>query len=80
MIAAEDVPRLRLDEVAIDALVELSETKANRGVVLDEGHIVGILSAADLGRALEAGPRPRRVAGSRDHPQASSSGAGRRWA
>jgi len=27
--------------------------------VMDDGHLLGILSAADLGRALEAGPRRR---------------------
>lgn len=59
MIPADEVPRLRADEAAIDALVELSETSVNRGVVMDDGHLLGILSAADLGRALEAGPRRR---------------------
>src|SRR6185437_11062552 len=73
MIPAEEVPRLRPETAAIDALVELSGSTANRGVVLDGGHLVGILSTADLGRALEAPPgrgggaaRPERraVAGS----------------
>ena len=57
MIPAEEVPRLRPETAAIDALVELSGSTANRGVVLDGGHLVGILSTADLGRALEAPPR-----------------------
>jgi Zn-dependent protease len=61
MIPADDVPRLRPETPAIDALVALGESTANRGVVLDDGHLSGILSAADLGRALEAGPRRRRA-------------------
>jgi Zn-dependent protease/CBS domain-containing protein len=79
MIPAEDLPRLHPDEAAIDALVELSETRASRAVVVDDGHVVGILSAADLGRALEAGPPPRPVADTRRRAEASSGGAGRRW-
>jgi Zn-dependent protease/predicted transcriptional regulator len=62
MIPAAEVPTLRPDTAAIDALVELSGSTANRGVVLDGGRLVGILSAADLARALEAGPRRRRGA------------------
>ncbi|MGH3001371.1 MAG: site-2 protease family protein [Gaiellaceae bacterium] len=59
MIPEQRVPELGPDEAAIDALDELSESKVNRGVVLDGGRLVGILSAADLGRALEARPRAR---------------------
>jgi Zn-dependent protease/CBS domain-containing protein len=59
MIPAEDVPRLRADQEAIDALLELSASSVNRGVVMDNGHLLGILSVADLGRALDAGPRRR---------------------
>jgi Zn-dependent protease/predicted transcriptional regulator len=59
MIPLEQVPRLRPDTPAIDALVELSETSVNRGVVLEQGRLVGIISAADLSRALELPPRRR---------------------
>ena len=62
MIPQERMPELRPDEPAIDALAELSEMSVNRGVVLDRGRLVGILSAADLGRALEARPRTRQRA------------------
>jgi Zn-dependent protease/predicted transcriptional regulator len=62
MLPLDQVPQLRADAAAIDALVELSETSVNRGVVLDGGRLVGIISAADLGRALEVRPRtPRRI-------------------
>lgn len=62
MIPAAEVPALHPETLAIDALVELSESTANRGVVVDQGRLVGIISAADVGRALEAGPRRRRAA------------------
>ena len=61
MIPADEVPTLHPEAAAIDALVELSESTANRGVVVGQGRLVGIISAADLGRALDAGPRPRRM-------------------
>jgi len=38
------------------------EIGVNRSVVLDDGQVVGILAAADLGRALEARPHARRAA------------------
>lgn len=79
MIPAEDVPRLRSDEEAIDELVELEGTSVNRGVVLDGRRVVGILSAADLGRALEAGPRRRRVRRSLKRAGAAG-GRPSRWA
>ena len=60
MIPEERVPELRPDEAAIDARGKLSESEVNRGVVLEHGRLVGILSAADLGRALETRPRRRR--------------------
>ncbi|HEU5405007.1 MAG TPA: site-2 protease family protein, partial [Gaiellaceae bacterium] len=60
MIPLDRVPRLRPDTAAIDALVELSETNVNRGVVLEQDRLVGIISAADLGRALEVRPRRAR--------------------
>ncbi|HET8606317.1 MAG TPA: site-2 protease family protein [Gaiellaceae bacterium] len=62
MIPGERVPELEPDEAAFDALGELSESEINRGIVLDRGRLVGILSAADLGRALEARPPIRRAA------------------
>jgi Zn-dependent protease len=79
MIPAEEVPTLHPGAAAIDALVELSESTANRGVVVDQGRLVGVLSAADLGRALEAGPRRRRSAPGGES-MAVSRGADRRSA
>jgi Zn-dependent protease/CBS domain-containing protein len=60
MIPDEDVPKLQADEPAVDALGELGDRDSSRGLVLDDGRLVGILSVADLARALEARPRLRR--------------------
>jgi CBS domain-containing protein len=57
MIPLAEVPQLRPDEAAVDALSELSQTSVNRGIVLEDGRLVGIISAADLGRALEVRAR-----------------------
>jgi CBS domain-containing protein len=66
MIPLARVPQLQPDDAAIDALVALSDTGANRGVVLEHGRLVGIISAADLGRALEVRPRRLRRSGAAD--------------
>ena len=60
MIPLARVPQLRPDDPAIDALAALSDRTVNRGVVLEHGRLVGIVSAADLGRALEVRPRVTR--------------------
>ena len=61
MLDLDDVPVLSADDDAIDALVELSQTSVNRGLVLDDGRLAGLLSITDLARALEAAPRRRPV-------------------
>jgi Zn-dependent protease len=58
MISLDRVPRLTEDEKAVDALAELSAPTANRGLVVDNGHLAGLLSITDLARALEVGRRP----------------------
>jgi len=63
MIPYERVPVLTEDEELIDALGELSESGVNRGLVLADGRLVGLLSITDLARVLEVG-RPRRRAAS----------------
>jgi CBS domain-containing protein len=60
MIPREKVPLLDEDEPAIDALAELSAGDLNRGLVVENGHLAGLLSIADLARALEVGPRSGR--------------------
>jgi Zn-dependent protease/CBS domain-containing protein len=59
MIPYEGVPLLDEDQPAIDALAELSKSDVNRGLVVDNGRLAGLLSITDLARALEVG-RPSR--------------------
>jgi Zn-dependent protease len=65
MIPLDQVPLLTEDEKAVDALAELSAPSANRGLVVDNGHLAGLLSITDLARALEVGRRPAQVVGDR---------------
>jgi Zn-dependent protease len=58
MIPLDQVPLLTEDEKAVDALAELATPSANRGLVVDNGHLAGLLSITDLARALEVGRRP----------------------
>jgi Zn-dependent protease len=61
MIPIEQVPLLAEEARAVDALAELSSSGVNRGLVVDDGHLAGLLSITDLARALQVG-RPRRPA------------------
>ena len=65
MIPLDQVPLLTEDERAVDALAELSAPTANRGLVVDDGHLAGLLSITDLARALEVGRRPAQTVGDR---------------
>ena len=58
MISLDDVPVLTEDELAVDALRELSAAAGKRGLVVDDGHLDGLLSITDLARALEVRRRP----------------------
>jgi Zn-dependent protease/CBS domain-containing protein len=53
MLPLERVPLLTEDETAIDALTALSSPTSNRGLVVEDGHLAGLLSITDLTRALE---------------------------
>jgi len=61
MIPSERVRLLGEDEPAIDALAELSAGDLNRGLVVEDGHLAGLLSIADVARALEVGRRSGRA-------------------
>jgi Zn-dependent protease len=63
MASLDEVPLLTEDERAVDALAELSAPKANRGLVVADGHLAGLLSITDLARALEVGRRPAQARG-----------------
>jgi Zn-dependent protease len=58
MFPLDDVPLLTKDELAVDALQELSAPTGNRGLVVDDGHMAGLLSITDIARALEVGRSP----------------------
>jgi Zn-dependent protease/CBS domain-containing protein len=58
MIPLDRVPLLTEDATAVDALTALSPPTSNRGLVVENGHLAGLLSITDLTRALEV-PRPR---------------------
>jgi Zn-dependent protease/predicted transcriptional regulator len=65
MIPLDQVPLLTEDEKAVDALAELSAPSAHRGLVVDNGHLAGLLSITDLARALEVGRPPPQALGDR---------------
>jgi len=65
MISLDEVPQLTEDEPAVDALTELSAPRANRALVVDDGHLAGLLSITDVARALEVGRRPAQAQGDR---------------
>ena len=58
MFPLDDVPLLTEDELAVDALQELSAPTGNRALVVDDGHLAGLLSITDIARALEVGRNP----------------------
>ena len=63
MVPRERVPSLREDEPAVEALADLSRGDVHRGLVLEDGTLVGLISISDLARALEARPRSGRPHG-----------------
>jgi Zn-dependent protease/CBS domain-containing protein len=54
LIALDQVPVLREDEEAVDALAELSQSAGGHALVVSNGDLAGIVSTGDLARALEA--------------------------
>jgi Zn-dependent protease/CBS domain-containing protein len=62
-LGLDEVPVLREDEEAVDALAELSTSRGGHGLVLSNSHLAGIVSTSDLARALEARPRRRAPGG-----------------
>ena len=62
MLPLDRVPQLTEDETAIDALTALSSPTSNRGLVVENGHLEGLLSITDLTRALEVRRSPRPAA------------------
>src|SRR4029450_5896019 len=58
MFPLDDVPLLTKDELAVDALQKLSAPTGNRGLVVDDGHLAGVLSSREHARAAGE-PRAR---------------------
>jgi len=65
MLRPDEVPSFGEDETAVEALQTLAEAPLQRGLVVEHGHLVGLLSISDFARvlALAAG----RPAESRPH-------------
>jgi CBS domain-containing protein len=59
MIPLDRVPLLSEEETAVEALAALSSPTSNRGLVVENGHLAGLLSITDLTRALEVRRAPR---------------------
>ena len=58
LLELSEVPVLREDEGAGEALDELARSRLGRGLVLDRGRLVGLLSMTDIARALRPPIRP----------------------
>ena len=63
MVPFDQVPLLDESQEAFDALAEIAATEVNRGLVVDDGRLAGLLSITDLARALEAARPSRPVRG-----------------
>jgi Zn-dependent protease len=60
MLPLDRVPALHEDDELIDALATLGADNVGRGLVLEDGRLLGLLSITDLARALEVGGKRRR--------------------
>jgi Zn-dependent protease/CBS domain-containing protein len=62
MLPFDEVPQLRKDEPLADALAVLGPGSPGRALVVDDGMVVGLLSATDVGRLVaSAGTTQRRT-------------------
>ena len=51
-VPLDRMPTVRADEPLVDAVAELSAWPLDRALVLDDGHVVGLLSITDVGRLV----------------------------
>ena len=58
MLPLERVPKLRPTDELVDALAILGDSDVGRGLVLEDGNLVGLLSITDLARALDLARSP----------------------
>ena len=59
MLPRADVPVVREDEPAFDTITQLSGGSIHRALVMDDGHLLGLISMSDIARFMGAG-RPAR--------------------
>jgi Zn-dependent protease/CBS domain-containing protein len=55
MLRLDQIPVLAPEDQVVDALEQLGESDVKRGLVLDDGRLVGLISITDLARALQVG-------------------------
>jgi CBS domain-containing protein len=65
MIPLRNVLQFAEDTTAVEALTVLSSPTANRGLVIKNGDLAGLLSITDLARALEVRRGSQREAAAR---------------
>jgi Zn-dependent protease/CBS domain-containing protein len=70
MLGLDRVAVFAPDEPASGAMVALAEAGTDSALVLEHGHLAGVLTARDVAEALRAAPRPR--AGGRRRSPAST--------
>ena len=57
MVQLDRVPLLTVDEPAPDAILAMIEANAGSALVIDDGHLAGIVSSRDIIEALKVGTR-----------------------
>jgi len=60
MIGLDQVPTVTEEETALEALAKLQASELRRALVVDDGHLGGILSISDVAHAIEIRPPIRR--------------------
>ena len=58
-VGTEGVPVARAVELVLDVLERMEPPASGHALVVDDGRVVGMVSAHDLGRALKGGCRPK---------------------
>jgi Zn-dependent protease/CBS domain-containing protein len=59
MLTRDEAPEFGADDSAVEALQTLAEAPLQRGLVVDDGRLVGLVSISDFARLLALASRPR---------------------